>query len=1017
MAVINLPIEINGSNPDKRNVSKKNYVEDLKKELEMNEHMIDLQDLLHQLETSIEKGLSSNIVARNIKRDGLNNLEDIKTTSEWIKFLKQMTNGFALLLWAGAILCYIVSIISFTSQPEPSYDEVYLGSALAIVVLITGIFSYYQEAKSTKIMKSFQKLIPQEATVLRDGLKMTINPSYCVVGDIVFVKSGDTIPADIRIFKSNGMKVDNSSLTGESEPQSRNTECTSDNPIETKNLGFFSTNVVEGEGVGIVVKTGNRTVMGRIANLASGLESGKTPIAIEIEHFIKIITFVAVFFGVLFFIISMAMGCNWLLSIIYLIGIIVSNVPEGLLCTVTVCLTLTAKKMAKKNCLVKHLQAVETLGSTSVICTDKTGTLTQNRMTVAHVWFDLQTVEINTSEKHTGFEKHHSSLTWKALVRIGALCSKAEFKDNQDNVLIMKKVCIGDASEIAILKFIENTVGDVMSTRSKNKKLAEIPFNSNTKYQVSVHEQENNSNSPYLAVMKGAPERVLEKCSSIMIDGIEEPINEDLVNMFNKAYDFLGGLGERVLGFAHCNLSSHQYPYGYEFNSEELNFQLDSYCFIGLMSMLDPPRPSVPDAVCRCRSAGIKVIMVTGDHPVTAKAIAKGVGIISKEIEVVDDFKMKLNIPIEEANNVQAKACVISGDTLKQMKQVELDNVLKNYTDIVFARTSPQQKLLIVEGCQRLGSIVAVTGDGVNDSPALKKADIGIAMGIAGSDVSKQAADIILLDDNFSSIVTGVEEGRLIFDNLKKSIVYSLTCNIPELTPFIFFIILNIPLPLGVIPMLLICVGTDIVPAISLAYEPAENDIMECKPRDSKLDKLVNSRLVCQSYAIRGVIESFGAFLSYFIVYGQNGFWPLYLIGLRSKWDDKTLNNVVDSYGNEWTYHQRKELESTGYTVFFAAIVVCQWGDLLASKTRRLSLFQQGMRNLLVIIAIFFETALACLAIYTPKLNNALSLRPIKFYYWLPGLPFSLLILIVDELRKYIISRCPRGWLDKEAYY
>ncbi|XP_065649800.1 sodium/potassium-transporting ATPase subunit alpha-like isoform X2 [Hydra vulgaris] len=1000
---------------------KKKNMEDLKKELEMDEHKIDLKDLLIRLETSVEKGLSTSIVERNLARDGLNCLQGVKGTSQWIKFLKQMTNGFALLLWAGAILCYIVSIIRFTSQPDPVYDEVYLGTALAVVVLVTGIFSYYQDSKSSRIMDSFKKLIPQEAIVMRDGSKVTINPSYCVVGDVVYLKSGNRIPADVRIIESRGMKVDNSSLTGESEPQSRNIECTSDNPIETKNLGFFSTNVLEGDGIGIVVKIGNKTVMGRIANLASGLESGKTPIAIEIEHFIHIITGVAVFFGVLFFIISMSMGYNWLQSFIYLVGIIVSNVPEGLLATVTVCLTLTAKKMAKKNCLVKNLQAVETLGSTSVICSDKTGTLTQNRMTVAHVWFDLHTVEINTSDNQPSFLENQSSPTWQALARIGALCSRADFKSGQENVPILRKECTGDASEVAILKFIQNTVGDVMSIRSKHKKLAEVPFNSTTKYQVSVHEIENisvTSNGPsYFAVMKGAPERILERCSTVLIDGEEKPIDEDFIDMFNKAYASLGGFGERVLGFCQYYFPLEQYPNGYAFNSEDPNFQQDRYCFIGLMSMLDPPRPSVPDAVSKCRSAGIKVIMVTGDHPITAKAIAKSVGIISEGTDTVEDMAQRLNIPIEEVRKDQVKACVVSGAQLKDMSQKELDEVLKNHTEIVFARTSPQQKLIIVEGCQRLGAIVAVTGDGVNDSPALKKADIGIAMGIAGSDVSKQAADMILLDDNFSSIVTGVEEGRLIFDNLKKAIVYSLTCNIPELTPFIFFIILNIPLPLGTIPMLLICVGTDIAPAISLAYEPPENDIMERKPRDPKCDNLVNARLICQSYAVRGVIESVGAFLCYFIVMGENGFRPIYLLGLRNDWDDKTNNSLLDSYGSEWSYHQRKELEYTVYSAYFTTIVVSQFGDLFASKTRRLSLFQHGISNWVIFFAIFLETALASIAQYTPGLNTALTLRPIRFVYWLPGLPYGLLILVVDEIRKLIISRYPGGWMEKEAYY
>ncbi|CAG0907449.1 unnamed protein product, partial [Cyprideis torosa] len=295
---------------------------------------------------------------------------------------------FALLLWIGAILCFVAYSIQAATFEEPPDDNLYLGIVLSAVVIVTGIFSYYQESKSSRIMESFKNMVPQYAVCLRDGQKLNIRAEDLVIGDIVEMKFGDRVPADLRIIESRGFKVDNSSLTGESEPQSRSPECTNDNPLETRNLAFFSTNAVEGTCKGVVVMTSDNTVMGRIAGLASGLDTGETPIAKEIAHFIHIITGVAVFLGVTFFIIAFILGYHWLDAVIFLIGIIVANVPEGLLATVTVCLTLTAKRMASKNCLVKNLEAVETLGSTSTICSDKTGTLTQNRMTVAHLWFD-----------------------------------------------------------------------------------------------------------------------------------------------------------------------------------------------------------------------------------------------------------------------------------------------------------------------------------------------------------------------------------------------------------------------------------------------------------------------------------------------------------------------------------------------------------------------------------------------------------------------------------------------------
>ncbi|XP_058679144.1 sodium/potassium-transporting ATPase subunit alpha-3 isoform X3 [Ammospiza caudacuta] len=673
--------------------------------------------------------------------------------------------------------------------------------------------------------------------------------------------------------------------------------------------------------------------------------------------------------------------------------------------------------MARKNCLVKNLEAVETLGSTSTICSDKTGTLTQNRMTVAHMWFDNQIHEADTTEDQSGTAFDKSSPTWVALSHIAGLCNRAVFKGGQENVPILKRDVAGDASESALLKCIELSSGSVKVMRERNKKVAEIPFNSTNKYQLSIHETEDPNDNRYLLVMKGAPERILDRCSTILLQGKEQPLDEEMKEAFQNAYLELGGLGERVLGFCHFYLPEEQYPKGFAFDCDDVNFATDNLCFVGLMSMIDPPRAAVPDAVGKCRSAGIKVIMVTGDHPITAKAIAKGVGIISEGNETVEDIAARLNIPVSQVNPRDAKACVIHGTDLKDMSSEQIDEILQNHTEIVFARTSPQQKLIIVEGCQRQGAIVAVTGDGVNDSPALKKADIGVAMGIAGSDVSKQAADMILLDDNFASIVTGVEEGRLIFDNLKKSIAYTLTSNIPEITPFLLFIMANIPLPLGTITILCIDLGTDMVPAISLAYEAAESDIMKRQPRNPRSDKLVNERLISMAYGQIGMIQALGGFFAYFVILAENGFLPSCLVGIRLRWDDRTINDLEDSYGQQWTYEQRKVVEFTCHTAFFVSIVVVQWADLIICKTRRNSVFQQGMKNKILIFGLFEETALAAFLSYCPGMDVALRMYPLKPSWWFCAFPYSFLIFVYDEIRKLILRRNPGGWVEKETYY
>ena len=996
---------------------KEQNLDNLKQELELDVHRVPIDELCKRWNTNVKMGLTDAQAKENLEKFGLNQLTPPPTTPEWVKFCQNLFSGFAMLLWIGAILCYIAYGIQASAFEEPPDDNLYLGIVLTAVVVVTGVFSYYQESKSSKIMESFKNLVPQYALVRRNGEKITIKAEEIAIGDIVEVKFGDRIPADIRILESRQFKVDNSSLTGESEPQARNHEFTNENPLETKNLGFFSTNAVEGTAVGMVVSIGDGTVMGRIAGLASGLSTGQTPIAKEIEHFIHLITAVAVFLGVSFFIIAFILGYHWLDAVIFLIGIIVANVPEGLLATVTVCLTLTAKRMASKNCLVKNLEAVETLGSTSTICSDKTGTLTQNRMTVAHMWFDNKIVDADTSEDQSGsgFDKNASG--WKILERCASLCNRAEFKGGQESVHILKKEVNGDASEAALLKCVELSKGNIVEYRAKNNKVCEIPFNSTNKFQVSIHRLDDPNEDRHLLVMKGAPERILERCTSIVIDGTDRPMTEEWKQAFNQAYMQLGGLGERVLGFCDFMLDAKEYPQGYAFDPDEVNFPLDGLRFVGLMSMIDPPRAAVPDAVSKCRSAGIKVIMVTGDHPITAKAIAKSVGIISEGNETVEDIAERLGIAREKVNPRDAMAAVVHGGEIKDLTSAQMDEILIYHTEIVFARTSPQQKLIIVEGCQRMGSIVAVTGDGVNDSPALKQADIGVAMGIAGSDVSKQAADMILLDDNFASIVTGVEEGRLIFDNLKKSIAYTLTSNIPEISPFLLFILADVPLPLGTVTILCIDLGTDMVPAISMAYEGSESDIMKRKPRNPYTDKLVNERLISVAYGQIGMIQASAGFFTYFVILAENGFLPSDLFGLRRAWDSQAVNDLEDSYGQEWTYKDRKVLEYTCHTAFFVSIVIVQWADLIICKTRKNSVFQQGMSNWFMNFGLIFETLLACFLSYTPGMENGLRMYPLKINWWIPALPFSLLIFCYDECRKFILRRNPGGWLESETYY
>jgi sodium/potassium-transporting ATPase subunit alpha len=832
-------------------------------------------------------------------------------------------------------------------------DNLYLGIVLSSVTFVTGIFSYIQERKSSNLMESFKNMLPTTTVVVRDGKTVTIDAIQLAKGDVVDVKGGDKVPADLRIIEcSDDLEVDNASLTGESEPQKRCVENTDENPLETKNLMFFGTLIPKGRARCVVINVGDQSVMGRIAKLATHVDTEQTPINKEIHHFIMIVSGVAIFLGVSFFIIGWSLGVDWITNLVFMIGIIVANVPEGLLATVTVCLTLTANRMATKSVLVKNLEGVETLGSTTCICSDKTGTLTQNVMTVANLVMDNKIWLTDAVINDGRYDVVSSDLpTFRAFQRCATLCNNAVFSEDSkfrtklnaegnrirdpsrpiefrsikvlgdgSEMPVVNWTPVGDGSESALIKFVQDK-RDIMEFRSMNKKVCEIPFNSANKYQVSVHLVEGSDN--HVVVMKGAPERVINRCSHVMVDGHPVEMTAERREEIEKLQLELQAAGRRVLGFCERELDASTFPVGYQFNADLVNFPIgddpsvlegelpgdpkrcDKLVFVGLAALIDPPRPQVPPAVDKCKTAGIRVVMVTGDHPVTAKAIAQEVGIIwgpTSEDVVASNAAKGLTKGDEAWQDPDlAPAVVVPGSefTLDTPDKVWMD--ILDHNQIVFARTSPQQKLIIVEKCQTLmHEVVAVTGDGVNDSPALKKADIGVAMGIMGSDVSKEAADMILLDDNFASIVAGIEEGRLIFDNLKKSIAYTLSSNIPEISPFLCFITLQTPLPLSTVLILFVDLGTDMVPAISMAWENAEADIMRRPPRKSQVDRLVTRKLVVFSYLQIGVIQAAAGFFTWMVVLNDYGYPPNVLIGLGAydNWGKQVLFCEFD--GGVW---------------------------------------------------------------------------------------------------------------------
>ncbi|KAG6455378.1 hypothetical protein O3G_MSEX009183 [Manduca sexta] len=861
----------------------------LKKEIETNTHVIPLSTLYEQLGTDPVRGLTRSKAKELLEYYGPNALTPTTQYGWPVVLLKSLCTGFSILIWMGALMSFIAYIIEASTKANPNKDNLYLGCVLIGVDVTCGLFSFYQNYKSSK--------------------------------------------------------VDNSSLTGESVAVSRGNGEGAPNILESQNVAFFSTLCVEGWALGVVLCCGDLTAMGRVAGLATRLKPVPSPLSRELNRFMRYMSAWALGLGLFIAIASIALGYPFMQTTIFVIGIIVANIPEGLQPTVTASLTLTAQNMIKKNCLVKNLEAIEALGACTTICSDKTGTLTQNKMSVHHIWMwnKIYSVQapgfLSTVQNNKAFE---------GLKVCGALCSNATVKAGV--------VISGDASETAILNFLFK-YADPVSIRKSFPKIVEIPFNSVNKYQVSVHLDK--KSSQFIVVMKGAPECIIDRCDFIASNGYNIRLSPEIREEAVKATESLANTGERIMAFAELILSPKEYPSTFEFNIEEINFPLDHLRLLGIIGLMDPPREEVMTAIKRVRDAGVRVMMVTGDHPATARAIAVEVGIATSP-----------------------KCHVVTGDELRSMSPDVLYWTLDKHYEIVFARTSPTQKLQIVEACQRLGAIVAVTGDGVNDAPALRRADIGISMGISGSQVSKQTADIILMDDNFATIVTGIEEGRKIFDNLKKSMCYILISNVPEILPVLMFILASIPLPLGVMTILCVDLGTDMWPAVALSYERVETDVMARAPRTS--DPIVSASMLRLVYGHLGLIEFAAGMYAYYVVMAEHGFYPADLFGIRQRWDNEFISDIRDSFGQEWTYAERKELERACQAAYFVAIVVTQIMNCIICKTRYNSLFHVGIKNRVLNIGLVFELILACVICYVPGINDFFRTYPLRLRWYVP---------------------------------
>jgi Ca2+-transporting ATPase len=922
------------------------------------------QQVYETLSTS-EKGLSEAETAIRIKHYGFNELPEPARRSLLLRFTDQLTHFMALLLWVAGALAFV------SGTPE-------LGWAVWAVIWINAGFSFWQEFQAEQALTALNKMLPARAKVYRDGKLGEIPVREMVPGDVMQLEEGDRISADARLVSAQSCYVDVSVLTGESLPVARSAEPVATEKMrasESSNLVFAGSTVSAGRGLAVVYATGTQTEFGQVAHLTTTVKREPSTLEVQINSVVHVITTIALGLGVVVFLLTnLLVGMELKESFIFAIGIIVAFIPEGLLPTVTLALAMGVKRMAKRNALVRRLSAVETLSATTVICTDKTGTLTKNEMTVCRLWIPTSEITVTgIGYDPTGGEVQVPAGRMESQVKLllagSALCSNARLSHPAGSSQWQE---IGDPTEAALLVAALKKGLNFEELQRQLKRTQEVPFDSRRRM-MSVVLQRSLDNSglgfelegqsdnlkpltaPYLIFTKGSPLDVLQHCKQILKDGHIEELSAAERAEVTAVNDGFASRGYRVLGLA--TRQKEDQPQ----DAQELEQNL---IFVGLVAMIDPPRAEVADAIAKCHQAGIQVTMVTGDYGLTAEAIAQQIGL------------------------VDGKARVVTGEEMGHLSDAQLCQILQQKSGLIFARVQPEQKLRLVQTYIGMGHTVAVTGDGVNDAPALRAANIGIAMGLSGTDVAREAADIVLIDDNFATIISAIEEGRAVYQNIRKFITYILSSNIPELLPFLAMVFFKIPPALVILQILAIDLGTDMVPALALGAEEPEAGILLQPPR-KKSKPLLDKSLMLRAFLFLGLLEGLVGMTGFLLVWRSNGYGITELQGMTS--------GILARSGTTTQmaiYHQAT-------TVTLAAIVACQVGNVFACRSERTSIFRLGFfSNRLIWLGIAVEWGLILSIIYFPPLQKVFATAPLSPWQWLMLLLCPPLILIADEIRK-----------------
>lgn len=891
------------------------------------------KEVVKFFKTSEHSGLQNSEIEQRLKEYGKNVIKK-KQDWRWLKLaLAQFNDALVWILLVAASLAFAFH----------EYRDVVI---ILIIVNVNAIIGFIQEFKAEKVLDSIKKLTTDQTQVIRDGKKQEIDSQLIVPGDLAFVAAGDRVPADGYLVESYDLKVNSFIFTGESKPENKSVKVIEgkDIPIaDIDNMLFMGETVTTGEGKFIITGTGINTELGKIAHLTGQMHESLTPMQKQMRKLGRSVTILAVMIGIMVLIVGHYLGMTLYHNFIFALALAVSVVPEGLPAAISVALSLGMKRLLKHNVLAKKLNAVETLGSVSIICTDKTGTITKNELTVTDIFINNQELGVSgagySPEGHFFVDNkivNPSEIkNLELLFRIGTLCNDAGiiFKDGIRTV-------VGDPTEGAIVVAGEKYNPKENYYEIGESKITENPFSSDRMRMSVVYK-----NAETLSFVKGSPDVMIELCDYIRIDDEIVPFSREDKDKIRKIYNEMSAQALRVLAFAYRNLDD--IDSGKYLEESEKNLT-----WVGMMAMIDPPRKDVREAIVECKELGIKVIMITGDYEITAGAIAKKINLIGDDNKGYE---------------------IINGKTLNGLSDKEIyQKIISN--DVVFARIAPEQKLRIATILKKNGQVIAMTGDGVNDAPALKKADVGVAMGIIGTDVSKEASDMILLDDNFASIVRGIKEGRIIYGNLKKFVHYVFTSNASELLTVIFGIIFGIPSPIMAVQILAIDLATDVLPSFSLSLEPAEKGVDK---------KIKNSNSSVMSWGGFRRIIYLGTIMAGCAV--VTFIWSM----LRGGWH---FGNNIDE--NNILYIQSA-------TATYAVLAMTQMANLLHSRSEKFTPLELGFfKNKYTIGSIFISLGILIAFMYLPFFQKYLRMSPIQTLDWMMVGFSVLMVYFFENFRK-----------------